>query len=277
VKKFIKLLVSRAIKFLRKVPGGQYTFELIVKLTINQSHEIEHKGTFIKFSIPNRLTKYRADSFSTKEPETLDWIDSIPQNSILWDIGANVGVYTCYSALARKCKVFAFEPSVFNLECLARNIYLNNIVRNVTIIPCPLSNRLGIQFLNMTSTEWGGALSTFGEKYGHDGKIMDVAFEIPMLGFSMSDAINKFNIPQPEYIKMDVDGIEHLILSGGKDVIANVKGMLIEINDNFDEQASISTKLLKSAGLVMVDKKHSLEVELNLEFNSAFNQIWTRP
>jgi hypothetical protein len=38
-----------------------------------------------------------------------------------------------------------------------------------------------------------------------------------------------------------------------------------------------STKLLESAGLVMADKKHSLEVELNPEFNSAYNQIWARP
>jgi FkbM family methyltransferase len=270
-------LLRHAISFLRKVPGGEYAFEIIVNLTINQSYEINHKGTLLRFSIPNRLTKFRAESFSTKEPETLDWIDSIPENSTLWDIGANVGIYTCYSVIARNCRVFAFEPSVFNLECLARNINNNNIVKYVTIIPCPLSNKLGIQLLNMTSTEWGGALSTFGEKYGHDGKIMDVSFEIPLLGISMSDAIDKFKIPQPDYIKMDVDGIEHLILSGGSEVIANVKGILLEINDNFTEQATISTKLLENAGLVLVDKKHSLEAELNPEFNSVYNQIWARP
>jgi hypothetical protein len=152
MKKIIKILLRHIISFLRKVPGGEYAFEIIVNLTINQSYEINYKGTLLRFCIPNRLTKFRADSFSTKEPETLDWIDSIPEKSTLWDIGANVGVYTCYSAIARNCRVFAFDPSVFNLECLARNIN-NNIAKYVTTIPYPLSNKLGIQLLNMTSTE----------------------------------------------------------------------------------------------------------------------------
>ena len=98
-----------------------------------------------------------------------------------------------------------------------------------------------------------------------------------MLGISISDAIDKFEIPQPDYIKMDVDGVEHLIPSGRSEVIANVKGILLEINDNFTEQATISTKLLENAGLVLVDKKHSLEAELNPEFNCVYNQIWARP
>jgi len=73
--------------------------------------------------------------FATKEPETLEWIDRIPEKSVLWDIGANVGLYSCYAAKARGCRVFAFEPSVFNLEILARNIFLNQLTDQITIVP----------------------------------------------------------------------------------------------------------------------------------------------
>ena len=108
------------------------------------------------FVVPNVINHYRIDTFSTKEPETLEWIDKIPQGSVLWDIGSNIGLYSCYAAKARGCRVFAFEPSVFNLELLARNIFLNGLTDQVTIVPLPLSDALSFSTLNMSSTEWGG-------------------------------------------------------------------------------------------------------------------------
>ena len=73
----------------------------------------------------------RANTFSSKEPETLEWIDSMQKKSILWDVGANVGTYSCYAAKKMELQVFAFEPSVFNLSLLAQNIYMNNLVTGI--------------------------------------------------------------------------------------------------------------------------------------------------
>jgi hypothetical protein len=41
------------------------------------------------FSILNTLCRYRAETFPTKEPETLEWIESFNAKSIFWDIGAD--------------------------------------------------------------------------------------------------------------------------------------------------------------------------------------------
>ena len=60
--------------------------------------------------------------------------------------------------MSRKCHTFAFEPSVFNLEILARNIALNNLGDLVSIVPFALSDRNGMNEMKLTSTEWGGAL-----------------------------------------------------------------------------------------------------------------------
>ena len=40
-----------------------------------------------------QLTSWRVNTFFTKEPETLEWIDSFnaKDKTIFWDIGANVG------------------------------------------------------------------------------------------------------------------------------------------------------------------------------------------
>jgi len=244
---------------------------------MNRSQEVCHDGLTLTFSTPNALNQYRADTFSTKEPETLDWIDEMPTGSILWDIGANVGLYSCYAAKKRNCKVFAFEPSVFNLELLAKNIFINNLTDLVTIIPLPLSNMMAINKLNMTNTEWGGALSTFGQDFGHDGLPMPKVFSFPTIGLSMVDAAEKLMIPMPNFIKMDVDGIEHLILEGGVPILHKVQGVLIEINDQFLLQSDEATKYLRSAGFYLKEKLHAEyfnDVENSAKY--TYNQIWTK-
>jgi FkbM family methyltransferase len=179
---------------------------------------------------------------------------------------------------ARGCKVFAFEPSIFNLELLARNIFLNDLTTDVTILPLPLSDCLAINKLNMTSTEWGGALSTFGQNYGWDGKKLEQVFEFQTLGISLDKVVSLLGVQKPNYIKIDVDGIEHLILSGAKDVLNTVDGVLIEINDDFQEQAERCSELLLDAGLVLQEKRHSEMFEGADSFGGGkvWNQIWTR-
>ena len=85
--------------------------------------KIQLKNNVIFLYEVNNVTKYRNDTFFTKEPETLEWIDKFTKNSVFWDVGANVGLYSIYAAKTRDCNVTAIEPSVFNLELLAKNIY----------------------------------------------------------------------------------------------------------------------------------------------------------
>jgi FkbM family methyltransferase len=256
---------------------GRYVYQEIVSAVRERTQVVVHDGTRLELAVPNPLCRYRADSFSTKEPETLEWIDRMPSGSVLWDIGANVGLYSCYAAQARGCRVFSFEPSVFNLELLARNIHLNNLTQLITIVPLPLSDELSLSRLNMSTTDWGGALSTFGQSYGHDGAPMAKVFEFPTVGLSMVDAVERLNIPPPDYIKMDVDGIEHLILKGGMPILRRVRGALIEINDRFSEQAEQARRYLLESGLTLAAKRHA-EIFDHSEGSPryTYNQIWSR-
>jgi len=74
---------------------------------------------------------------------------------------------------------------------------------------------------------------------------------------------------------MDVDGIEHLIMKGGKGVLSKVDSVLVEINDDFAEQAENCAALLTAAGLRLDSKKHAEGMELTSMKNS-YNQIWSR-
>ena len=276
VKKLIKSIIQSVISIAVKTAIGRYALDQVLHTAVNRTWSIRHQGFDLTFAVPNSVNRYRINTFSTKEPETLEWIDGIPYDSVLWDIGANVGLYTCYAAKARGCQVFAFEPSVFNLEFLARNIFLNGLTNQATIIPLPLSDTLAVSAFNMTCTEWGGAMSTFGEGYGYNGKALRKTFEFQTIGIAMVDAMELLKIPQPDYIKMDVDGIEHLILSGAAMVLRKVKGVLLEINEEFEKQAVDSARYLSEAGLILKEKRHADMFE-NSIFKNTYNQIWHRP
>lgn len=254
IKKAIKLSIKTAVDISRKTRFGRYLHSQILNMAMDQIVEVYHNGLKMKFSAPNSLCHWRAETFSTKEPETLEWIDSIRKDSVFWDIGANIGLYSIYAAKWKNCQVWAFDPSVFNLELLARNIYLNDLTDRICILPFALSDSLGANKLRLTTTEWGGALSTFGKNFGWDGKSIQQVFEFRTLGLSMEDAVQRLAIPRPDYIKMDVDGLEHLILKGGQSVLLNVREILIEVNDDFHEQAEQCRTLLNQAGMILKEK-----------------------
>jgi FkbM family methyltransferase len=277
VKDSVKRLAGGFVTVCGRSASGRYLYTQIVNHAMERVQRVSHRDLNLIFSVPNAVCQYRADSFSTKEPETLEWIDAIPVGSVVWDIGANVGLYACYAAKARGCRVFAFEPSVFNLEILARNIVLNRLTEQITIIPLPLTDRLTMSKLNMTATEWGGALSTFGQTYGHDGSPIHKVFEVPTIGLSMVDAVNMLGVAQPDYIKMDVDGIEHLILEGGAPILRGIKSASIEINDEFSTQANNAAASLEAAGLTLRQKRHADHFDTQSgPARHTFNQVWTK-
>lgn len=275
--KILGKLARGAANLLRGVGPGRRFAEMLVDTAMQERRRAIHGGVALNFATPNALNAWRVETFSTKEPETLQWIDAIPRGATLWDVGANVGLYTCYAAKARDCRVFAFEPSVFNLELLARNLFLNGLVNTVTIAPLALSDELASSVLRMTTTEWGGALSTFGKQFGWDGKDIRQVFEYRTLGVTMDEAVQRLQIPMPDYVKMDVDGLEHYILQGGATVLSHIKGILIEVNDDFREQADTCRNLLLAAGLTMTEKLHSEMIAASKSgFQTSYNQIWSR-
>ena len=273
----LRKLAKGAANLLRGAGPVRRFAEMLVGTAMQERRRAIHGGVTLDFATPNALNAWRVETFSTKEPETLRWIDAIPRGATLWDVGANVGLYTCYAAKARDSRVFAFEPSVFNLELLARNLFLNGLVDTVTIVPLALSDALASSVLRMTTTEWGGALSTFGKQFGWDGKDIRQVFEFRTLGASMDEAVQRLQIPMPDYVKMDVDGLEHYILQGGATVLSHIKGILIEVNDDFREQADTCRNLLLAAGLTMTEKLHSEMIATSKSgFQNSYNQIWSR-
>lgn len=264
---FRRLANSRLSRRLARIFGPQ-----VMSLVA----DVNHDGTALKFLVPNDLNAYRVNTFSLKEPETLSWIESFSPNAVFWDVGANVGLYSCFAGV-RGNKVFSFEPSMFNLEILARNISINGLSDSVTIVPNAVSDKSGAETMKLTSSDWGGALSSFGVDHGWDGNPIKTAFEYITLGASLDSFVSDFQLPAPTYLKIDVDGIEHLILRGAAQTLKHVKSLLVEINEDFPEQASQCADILKANGFTLVSKSQSdMMARSSAGFASCFNQIWEK-
>lgn len=265
-------LIVKSINFIIKIsPFWLLGDEFIIALK-GRVRVIRHGVYEYYFSCPTRIANYRARTFVTKEPLTLKWIDEMSKDSILWDIGANVGLYSIYAAKTKGIKVLSFEPSIFNLELLAKNICLNNLTDLVSIIPLPLYSQTGFNSMTLSSEYIGAALNTFGETYGQDGKKLKTALKYSVLGISIDDFVGKLQLPMPTHIKIDVDGIEHLILSGGVSTLKNVQSILIEVNDNFIEQAESVRSTLNALNFYLRDK----HVLVNNTLAVHANQLWIR-
>ena len=247
--------------------------EKISKAMKKKIRVIVHQNVELKLFVPDELNDWRAITFASKEPETLAWIDTFENSSVFWDVGANIGLYSLYAAQKKSCKVVAVEPSIFNLEILAKNIALNKAERLVTIFPIALTNQNSQGLFSMSSDEVGGALSTFGKDYGYDGKKLDFKFQFQGIGMRMDNAVDLWGLDQPDYVKVDVDGIEHLVLEGFGEKLKKVKSLLIEVNKDFKEQAAAIEHLMIKHDFNLLTE-HPL-TSLNIA-GQTFNQIWAK-
>ena len=237
----------------------------------------------IKFFVPNQLLNWRVDTFFTKEPETIEWIDNFEkkENLIFWDIGANIGLYSIYNSLKNpKSITIAFEPSSSNLRVLTRNISINNLEKKIKVVSMPLTNKKNI-FQEMKEGQFieGGALNSFGEKFDFEGKEFQTTMKYNLLGTTMNYFIENSILEMPDYIKIDVDGIEHLILEGGDKFLTNqkVKSLSIEINENFKEQYEQVLDLMEKNKFRILHKKFNDDFQLEgSKFNKTFNYVFIK-
>ncbi len=234
----------------------------------------------ISFFTPSELIKWRVKTILDKEPETISWINEFKERSIFWDIGANVGLYSIYAASKReRIKVFSFEPSSSNLRTLSRNISINNLQNKINIVPFALSkNKNKFLLLKESSFNEGGALNSFGVNYNFSGKKFFSKNSYNTFGTSLDNLIKLKILKVPNYIKIDVDGIEDLILAGAKNLLLNkkIKSILIEINDKFKVQKKEILKIMKKNKFQLISKSRNEDFYSNKDFSGIYNYIFTK-
>ena len=244
----------------------------------------------IIFFCPSLQSFSRVQSLYTKEPETLSWMDNFqPHNSkkiVFWDIGANIGLYSIYAAAKFKdIEIISFEPSTSNTRTLSRNISINNFESKISIFPLALSDKENIiSYFNETTFSEGGSISNFNSNIDYRGEIVkenQIKNKYNLFGTSIDNLILNKILKVPNYIKIDVDGIEHFILKGAENLLKNqnLKELFIEMNPTYVKQYEFINNIMEENNfkkVVSLNSRLLIDKNYKLQSNETVNEIFKR-
>lgn len=223
------------------------------------------RGMDIKVGVSSELEHCRAETFSSKEPETLDWLDqNLTDGDVFMDVGANIGLYSLYAAkLKPTSTVYSFEPESQNFGRLCRNIVLNALPN---IVPCnfPLCDREGFDWFYVGTIQAGAALHSLGALSDFRNQTHGVGLKQGAFAVTLDTLVGKCGVPQPALLKVDVDGIEEKILDGGEAVLRGerLRTILVEVSWKDSVAESWSERKLARFGYRLV-RKSAWVAELN--------------
>jgi FkbM family methyltransferase len=214
--------------------------------SLPEAISVVRDGLEVSFTVVNNTTAWRASSLMTKEPGTVAWIKEFSAGQTLVDVGANVGMYSLCAARFRGVKVYAFEPESQNYAILNQNIHRNGLQDQVTAYCVALSDGTRYDSLYLSEFTTGGSCHTFGKPVDPDGKPMLPAFRQGCFATTLDAMVGEGVVPVPDYIKIDVDGIEPKVIAGARKTLSEerVKSVLIEINSTMEEHWEIIDLML---------------------------------
>jgi len=132
----------------------------------------------------------------------------ITVGSVVYDIGAHVGFYTLLASalVGPRGKVIAFEPLPRNIRYLKEHLRLNRC-DNVLVVEVAVGDESGIASFEEGPNSYTSHLSPKG------------CFKVKTV--RLDDLVLSGEIPLPDYMKIDVEGAEFLVLSGAKSILSN--------------------------------------------------------
>jgi FkbM family methyltransferase len=165
----------------------------------------------------------------TYEPELQAALDDLIQpGMVAYDVGANIGYMSLIMArrVGPEGKVYAFEALPENLERMRANLALNDLGKNVVVIPAAVvESERPVRFLVGPSGETGKADGSAGREG------MAYAGALDVEGLSLDAFVFERGNPAPQVVKMDIEGGEVLALPGMGRVLEQARPlMLLELH-----------------------------------------------
>lgn len=210
--------------------------------------------TKLVFFAPTEVALFRYKTILGKEPETIRWLDTLDENDILFDVGANIGIYTLYGAALKGCRVVAIEPGYANYWTLCQNIQLNKLDKQVKGYCLALGSEDKTADLFSGGTHAGEALIALDRPLDDAGTEFNVKFVQGMLSMRLDTLIQTFGAPCPTAMKIDVDGFEIPLIEGATSTLKNeiLKKISIEMNLLDIEKCNRINQILLSNGFKLL-------------------------
>jgi FkbM family methyltransferase len=197
----------------------------------------------------------RRASACAKEPWTVQWLqDAVGAGEVLYDIGANVGVFSLIAARHCRASVIAFEPGYATFARLCENIQLNRCEASIVPISLPLAERNGLVALRYRHLDAGQSRHTLTTGAWRPRDTVDEHYVQPICAVTLDTMVATFDLPQPQHLKIDVDGAEVRVLRGATAVLHSpaLRTVLIEVGAELWDAVH---GLLAGAGLELAWKK----------------------
>ncbi len=140
----------------------------------------------------------------------------IPPGTIIYDVGAYLGIYSIL--LAEKIPdslIYAFEPNPDLFAKLVKNIELMGLKNRVIPLNFALDECCSIREFNISSDAARSSFYEYNATY-HGNKVVKKVF---VNGYSIDYLVASGICKPPDAIMIDVEGNEHRVVFGAKDVI----------------------------------------------------------
>ena len=175
------------------------------------------------------------------------------------DIGANIGFYTVMFAkmVESNVTVHAIEPSMMARKRLIENIEINKVSNCVKVFGGAISNIIGT--VDLHTVDGKEEYSSLGQM-SHAAISKDVFTSHKVESVTLDEFIRRESV-SPGFIKMDVEGVEHLVFEGAEHTLEKHRPIIMsEIDDHLLENngssANFVVQMIKDKDYLVFDPKH---------------------
>ena len=235
-----------AVSMVREISDESSTFPVA---------QLDLDGRVLRYGVASAICRWRVDTLFTKEPGTIDWLGSFTPGDVFVDVGANIGLYSVYAAVVGRAHVYAFEPEALNYAELCRNVLLNSANGEIAAYCAALTERdVEVSRLLLSVFGAGQSLHDFGEPSRPDsGKARATQ---GCIGFSLDHLVESKAVPEPDHVKIDVDGHESKVIRGMARLLARgaPRTLLLECDATLPATGAIVSELLQRGWQVNPDQ-----------------------
>lgn len=184
----------------------------------------------LEFSTPGIVSRWELSCVSNTEENVYEqMVDEFQQGDVFFDIGANIGFYTCLFS-TKASKVYSFEPNPEAVDLLEENIE-NNSLGNVEVEKLALSSENGYRSMDKVPGATALGMASISEEAG----------DTPVR--TADSLLKDEEIELPDMVKIDVEGHECRVLRGMRNIIERAKPVLyVESHDTEDGLEDILEK-----------------------------------
>ena len=164
------------------------------------------------------------------ELEAVLFAQIVRPGDMVVEVGANIGAHTVHLArlVGATGRVHAYEPQRVIFQLLCANVALNGLFNVHTRHAAAGSSagELHVPPLNYAAVNNFGGLSLTHEKIGEP---------VPVI------CLDSLALPSLKLLKVDVEGMEHEVLSGAREMIRQHRPFLYVENDRQEKSAALIT------------------------------------